>query len=283
MAISRVSFVGGGEGCLSLLEKFLKLGFTITGVADLRSDAPAMAKARAAGIFTTTSVENLLTRPTDLVIEVTGRDDVAQHVRDLCPPEVGMLRARDAQFLYEIIRREEGHMATLKQQIAELNLARGNMQAVVGPLRKTLSQLTSGNEEVQTQMASMLETIGTLLVETRGTDEVVASIRSVARQTKMLGLNAAIEAARAGDMGKGFAVVAREVRELADETDASVHKVGDVLSLIASMVEKLSTPIQDMSSTASERIETIAKLQNNILDMEKVLAQTERIDRKSVV
>jgi methyl-accepting chemotaxis protein len=167
-----------------------------------------MARARSAGVFTTTSVEELLALPTDLVIEVTGRQDVAQRVRELCPPEVGMLRAGDAQFLYEILRREEETIAKLKRQITELALARGNMQTTVEPLRKTLAQLTSGNEDVQAHMTAMLDTIGTLLTETRSTDEVVASIRSVAKQTKMLGLNAAIEAARAGEMGKGFAVVA---------------------------------------------------------------------------
>ncbi len=280
MAASRVSFVGGGEGCLALFDTFLKLGFDITGVADLRRDAPAMARARSAGVFTTTSVEELLALPTDLVIEVTGRQDVAQRVRELCPPEVGMLRAGDAQFLYEILRREEETIARLKRQITELALARGTMQTTVEPLRKTLAQLTSGNEDVQAHMTAMLDTIGTLLTETRSTDEVVASIRSVAKQTKMLGLNAAIEAARAGEMGKGFAVVALEVRELADETDVSVHKVGDVLTLIASMAEKLFQPIQDMNATAAARIEAITTLQHNVSELEKALTHTENIEIK---
>jgi methyl-accepting chemotaxis protein len=239
-----------------------------------------MARARSAGVFTTTSVEELLALPTDLVIEVTGRQDVAQRVRELCPPEVGMLRAGDAQFLYEILRREEETIAKLKRQITELALARGTMQTTVEPLRKTLAQLTSGNEDVQAHMTAMLDTIGTLLTETRSTDEVVASIRSVAKQTKMLGLNAAIEAARAGEMGKGFAVVAREVRELADETDVSVHKVGDVLALIASMAEKLFQPIQDMNATAAARIEAITTLQHNVSELEKALTHTENIEIK---
>jgi len=205
---------------------------------------------------------------------------VAQRVRELCPPEVGMLRAGDAQFLYEILRREEETIAKLKRQITELALARGTMQTTVEPLRKTLAQLTSGNEDVQAHMTAMLDTIGTLLTETRSTDEVVASIRSVAKQTKMLGLNAAIEAARAGEMGKGFAVVAREVRELADETDVSVHKVGDVLALIASMAEKLFQPIQDMNATAAARIEAITTLQHNVSELEKALTHTENIEIK---
>ncbi len=60
----------------------------------------------------------------------------------------------------------------------------------------------------------------------------------------------------------------------------SVHKVGNVLALIASMVEKLFQPIQDMNATAAARIEAIMTLQHNVSELEKALTHTENIEIK---
>jgi type II secretory pathway component PulJ len=59
-----------------------------------------------------------------------------------------------------------------------------------------------------------------------------------------------------------------------------VHKVGEVLSLIASMAEKLFQPIQEMNAIAAARIETIATLQQNVSELEKALQHTENIEMK---
>lgn len=278
MATMRIALVGGGEGGAALLAHFIKLGSSVTGVMDLRADAPAVRMARERGIFTTASLEELLARPADLVIEVTGREDVAARVRELCSPETGMLRARDARFIYDIIHREEERLATMKGLIAELGAVRSELDAVLAPFRQTLGQLASGNQEVQIHVAAMLQGTGVLLEETKKTDAVVSSIQAVAKQTKMLGLNAAIEAARAGDMGKGFAVVAEEVRKLADFTTTSVHQVGDVLTHMASTVETLSEPIRDMADTAERRIETIAELLRRVEGLEAAIARTQTIE-----
>lgn len=83
---------------------------------------------------------------------------------------------------------------------------------------------------------------------------IANSIASIAEQTNLLALNAAIEAARAGEQGKGFAVVADEVRKLAEQSSEYVGKIQNVVSNVQEAVDNLSVNAKDVLDYIDSRV-----------------------------
>ncbi|GJQ20290.1 MAG: hypothetical protein HBSIN02_06450 [Bacteroidia bacterium] len=96
--------------------------------------------------------------------------------------------------------------------------------------RKAVEQSIEGMNQVRQQMESVAETVVRLSEQSQAIGEIIATVNDLAEQSNLLAVNAAIEAAKAGEQGKGFAVVAQEVRSLAEQSKQATFQVRTILT-----------------------------------------------------
>ncbi|MCL2704939.1 MAG: methyl-accepting chemotaxis protein, partial [Spirochaetaceae bacterium] len=124
--------------------------------------------------------------------------------------------------------------------------------------------------------------INTVMQESERLYAINKVIEDIASQTNLLAMNAAIEAAHAGEVGKGFAVVAGEIRKLAESSSGQAKTVSDVLRKIKSALDSInnaSSEVLDRFALIDGAVKTVTEQENNI----RVAMETQNAESKEIL
>ena len=141
------------------------------------------------------------------------------------------------------------HAAETAQFTSEATTMSGESLEVVHDAQSSVSSLVEEVEETAHNIQAMSE-------KTKGISSILNVIGDIADQTNLLALNAAIEAARAGEQGRGFAVVADEVRALASRTQTSTGEIEKALSSLVNGSQSVTNSMDATKETCNKTVES---------------------------
>lgn len=179
----------------------------------------------------------------------TAAEQVAQTVDEIAQGATSQAQStvegsEELVSLGELIEDNEKHMKLFTESSERINLL--TQQGL-----KIIDKLTAITEESSSAAKSVYQSINKTNESSEKISQASNLIASVAEQTNLLALNAAIEAARAGEQGKGFAVVADEIRKLAEETAASTN-----------VIDEMIKNLQQDAAEAVDTMDSVGKILN---------------------
>lgn len=120
-------------------------------------------------------------------------------------------------------------------------------------VNSSVQDISAGAENLANVGHELSIATNTTIADVKRTDQIIAMIQEIADQTKLLGLNAAIEAARAGDYGRGFSVVAEEIRRLSEQSNNSAKQVKTILSKISESIGIINKQTHETSAVSQQQ------------------------------
>lgn len=182
---------------------------------------------------------------------------------------------------------EEDHksiVATLgvvipRETAGKLKLMSENLSDSLTAISQTIEDLASKSSGIHDNEQVLYDNIHTVNETLTEINSITDFISEVSNQSNMLGLNAAIEASRAGEMGRGFSVVANEIRKLATQTRDTVPKIKELTDAIQIMAKQIDGRSKDSLIASEEQVTATEEISASVEELSAITQELSNISK----
>ncbi len=167
-----------------------------------------------------------------------------------------------------------------KRNAQRLRNMSDKMEKNVNEIAAVIQQLAASASQIAANEGTLNNSIAEIYQISERIEQVLGFVTQIAAETKMLGLNAAIEAARAGDAGRGFGVVAEEIRKLSDQSRDTVVSIKQLTDQIKAQLEHARQVSEQTLRASEEQAAATEEIAASIQELTKTAEKLDRVARE---
>ena len=264
--VLNIAIIGAGKGGTNLIESLAQLeDVRIELVVDPNTNAPGIILAEKLRIQHSQSMFDIRKMEIDMIIEATGKDQVIENLYNEYGNSHKIIDSQGALLLMTLVDRDAHTLKKLNNQMEAINITTALVDTQISEISTSINEIQNINNKLTISTKTSTEHI-------KNSDKIIQYVNNIAKQIKILGINATIEAARAGEHGRGFSVVANEIQNLANNSAKFANEINNILIQLSKEMENINQEVQLLDAISQTQVLASEKVNHSVEKLVKVTA-----------